>query len=316
MDAIALAHHADDNAETILMRIFRGTGLHGLVGMGERKGFVRPLLGIPHKDIAEYAAEHGIPYVVDSTNLVDDCTRNYIRHEIIPKMTALYPGAIEAFTRLSENAKEADDYISSCAPAAIKTSYGYKIKDCFSLPNIIQKYAIRKFFEKTGVYQDIEKVHYDAITSLKNKPNNTVTGLPFGYRALRMGSDLCFSVKEAEPFSPIEFTLETSFTYAEDRYSFVFGTELKRGITMDPDKIPQGSVIRLRKTGDTFRRVNGKNKQLGDFLNEKKLNSFEKEKLLVLAHDSTVLAILGLETADAVKANAEGPFLHVLKERS
>ena len=113
VDAIALAHHADDNAETLLMRIFRGTGIHGLIGMGERKGFVRPLLGVPHKDIEAYATEHRIPYVTDSTNLVDDCTRNYIRHEIMPKILALYPGAVEAFTRLSENAKEADEYIFS-----------------------------------------------------------------------------------------------------------------------------------------------------------------------------------------------------------
>ena len=315
VDAIALAHHADDNAETILMRIFRGTGLHGLIGMGERKGFVRPLLNVPHKDIEAYAEEHGIPYVTDSTNLVDDCTRNYIRHEILPKILALYPGAIEAFTRLSDNAKEADDYILSCSPSAVKTAYGYKIKECFGYPEILQKYAIKKFFEKIEIYQDIEKVHFDAMTGLKDKPNNTVIGLPFGCRAVRMGNDLCFSVREPDDFTPVEFSRDLTFRYEGEKYSFEPGTEMKRGVTLDPDKIPQGAVIRRRNTGDTFRRVNGKNKQLGDFLNEKKLNAFEKEKLLVLACESTVLAVLGLETADAVKAEAEGPFLHVRKEK-
>lgn len=315
VDAIALAHHADDNAETLLMRIFRGTGIHGLIGMGERKGFVRPLLSFPHKDIEAYATEHRIPYVTDSTNLVDDCTRNYIRHEIMPKILALYPGAVEAFSRLAENAKEADDYLLSCAPSAVKTSYGYKIKGCFALPEIVQKYAVKKFFEKINIYQDVEKVHLDTITKLKDKLNNTVVGLPFGCRALRMGEDLCLSVKESEPFEPIEFSEDLVFTYEGERYSFRRGAEVKRGITLDPGKIPAGSVIRTRKTGDTFRRVNGKNKQLGDFLNEKKLTAFEKEKLLVLADGSTVLAILGLETADAVKAEENGPFLHVVKEK-
>ncbi len=315
VDAIALAHHADDNAETILMRIFRGTGVHGLIGMSDRKGFIRPLLGVPHKEIEAYAEKNRIPYVTDSTNLVDDCTRNYIRHEIMPKIIAMYPGVIEAFARLSENAKEADEYILSCAPGAQKTTYGYKIKDCFRYPEILQKYSVKKFFEKIKIYQDIEKKHLDALVALKAKPNNTVVGLPFGFRALKMNDDLCFSLKEPEIFLSRAFSEDLVFSYEGDRFSFVRGTEMKRGFTLDPTKIPAGAVVRARKDGDTFRRVNGKNKLLGDFLNDKKLKAFEKEKLLVLADGNTVLAILGVETADAVKAEPEGPFLHIVKEK-
>ena len=86
-------------------------------------------------------------------------------------------------------------------------------------------------------------------------------------------------------------------------------------IELTDDKEKEGAVIRTRKDGDTFRRVNGKNKLLGDFLNDKKLKAFEKEKLLVLADGNTVLAVLGVETAEAVKAEPEGPFLHVVKEK-
>ena len=315
VDAIALAHHADDNAETMLMRIFRGTGIHGLVGMGDRKGFIRPLLGVSHKEIESYAEKNNIPYVTDSTNLVDDCTRNYIRHEIMPKIVAMYPGVIEAFARLSENAKEADEYILSCAPNAQKTYYGYKIKDCFGYPEILQKYAVKKFFEKIDIYQDIEKKHLDALVSLKDKPNNTVVGLPFGCRALKMNTDLCFSLKEPAEFSPMPFTEDAVIRYEGDKFTFARGTEMKRGVTLDPTKIPEGAVIRTRRDGDTFRRVNGKNKLLGDFLNDKKLKAFEKEKLLVLADGNTVLAVLGVETAEAVKAEPEGPFLHIVKEK-
>lgn len=315
VDAIALAHHADDNAETMLMRIFRGTGIHGLIGMGDRKGFVRPLLGVSHKEIENYAEKNRIPYVTDSTNLVDDCTRNYIRHEIMPKIAALYPGVIDAFIRLSENAKEADDYILSNTPAAQKTSYGYKIKDCFGYPEIIQKYAIKILFEKIGFYQDIEKKNLDAVVSLYDKPNNTVVGLPFGCRALKMNGDLCICLQEPEPFLEQAYNERLAFSYEGARYSFARGSEMKRGITLDPTKIPEGSVIRARRDGDTFRRVNGKNKLLGDFLNEKKFNVFEKERMPVLADGNVVLAILGVETAEAVKAEPNGPFLHVIKEK-
>ncbi|MBO4540029.1 MAG: tRNA lysidine(34) synthetase TilS, partial [Clostridia bacterium] len=150
---------------------------------------------------------------------------------------------------------------------------------------------------------------------LKDKPNNTVVDLPFGCRALKMNTDLCFSLKEPAEFAPVPFTEDAVIRYEGDKFSFVRGAEMKRGVTLDPTKIPEGAVIRTRKDGDTFRRVNGKNKLLGDFLNDKKLKAFEKEKLLVLADGNTVLAILGVETAEAVKAEPEGPFLHIVKEK-
>ncbi len=313
VDAVALAHHAEDNAETILMRIFRGTGVRGLIGMGERYGYIRPLLGVPHKEIEKYVEEHGIPFVTDSTNLTDDCTRNYIRHEIMPRIKVLYPNVIDAFVRLSENAKETDSYLLSCAPDSRKTSYGYIIKDCFEYPKIIQKYAVRKFFESIGIFQDIEKTHYDSVIELGKKTNNTITGFPFGYRVLKMNADLCIS---SQHFYPYEKKYEENGTYEYAGYSYRFerGDGLVKGCTLNPDAVPAGCVVRTRLDGDTFRRVHGKNKLLSDFLNEKKLNAFQKEKILVLAQGSTVYAVLGIETAESVKVAENGVFLIVKKE--
>ena len=80
-DRIATAHHAEDNAETVLMNLVRGSGLRGLCGIPPvRDGVIRPLLNATRKEILEYLAENGLSYVDDSTNELDDCARNRIRH--------------------------------------------------------------------------------------------------------------------------------------------------------------------------------------------------------------------------------------------
>lgn len=93
---IAIAHNADDNIETMLMYLFRGTGIHGLTGMQaydkERK-IIRPLLFATRKDIEAYAAENNLNWVEDSSNLTDKYTRNFFRHKIIPLAEAQFENA-------------------------------------------------------------------------------------------------------------------------------------------------------------------------------------------------------------------------------
>ena len=84
VDIIALAHHADDNIETVLMRIFRGTGIKGLKGILDSERFIHPLINYTKQDIENYATKNNIQYVTDSTNFESEYTRNYIRNEIIP----------------------------------------------------------------------------------------------------------------------------------------------------------------------------------------------------------------------------------------
>lgn len=94
--SIAIAHNADDNIETMLMYLFRGTGIHGLTGMQaydkERK-IIRPLLFATRKDIEAYAAENNLNWVEDSSNLTDKYTRNFFRHKIIPLAEAQFENA-------------------------------------------------------------------------------------------------------------------------------------------------------------------------------------------------------------------------------
>ncbi|MCD1261874.1 tRNA lysidine(34) synthetase TilS [Paenibacillus athensensis] len=123
---IAFAHHADDQAETIVMRILRGTGPSGLAGMPERRRekkveLIRPLLRIYKSELLEYLAERDLRYCLDSSNAERKYFRNRIRHDVMPALRAYNDQFPEALSRLSEMMRAENDYMDRSAEQAFKT---------------------------------------------------------------------------------------------------------------------------------------------------------------------------------------------------
>jgi tRNA(Ile)-lysidine synthase len=107
-DAVLTAHHADDNIETLLMNIIRGTGIEGLTGIPEQNGkIIRPLLPFFKSEIIDYAQTYQIPWREDRSNQSDDYHRNAIRHHVIPELVKLHPKALENSTKTIDFTKEA-----------------------------------------------------------------------------------------------------------------------------------------------------------------------------------------------------------------
>jgi len=120
-DAIALAHHRDDQAETVLMHALRGSGIRGLSGMEpERDGLVRPLLGASKREILEFLEANGVPWREDRTNREDDNPRNALRNRIMPQLESVYPGCTGALARLAETGTGLDTAVY-CNMATMKT---------------------------------------------------------------------------------------------------------------------------------------------------------------------------------------------------
>lgn len=106
-DRIATAHQADDQAETVLFRIARGTGLHGLMGIPARRGrIVRPLLPFRRAEIEAYAQARRLPIREDPSNIGVDYARNYLRHEVLPRLEQVVPGTVGSLQRLAAYARE------------------------------------------------------------------------------------------------------------------------------------------------------------------------------------------------------------------
>lgn len=111
-DCAATAHNANDNAETLLFNIIRGTSASGICAIPYKRGrYIRPLLNVTRSEICEYSKAFDIEYVTDSTNNDDIYTRNFIRHNIIPLCEKLNPSFVEAATRLSDSAKADEELI-------------------------------------------------------------------------------------------------------------------------------------------------------------------------------------------------------------
>lgn len=121
-DKIATAHNLNDNAETILFRIARGTGLHGLAGIPPVRGkIIRPLILCTREEIENFLSEEHRDFVTDSTNLSDDFTRNRIRHKIIPEMAAIHSAFPECVTRMTASLTEDEDFLTQEALKCGKT---------------------------------------------------------------------------------------------------------------------------------------------------------------------------------------------------
>lgn len=119
--AVCVAHHRDDSAETVIMNLIRGTGIHGLTGIRPRNGnIVRPLLCVSRADIENVLRLAGQDFVTDSTNLVDDVVRNKIRLDILPLMKEINPSAAESIVRTATRVAEAAEVLDCVTADAVK----------------------------------------------------------------------------------------------------------------------------------------------------------------------------------------------------
>lgn len=118
---IATAHNSNDNLETVIFNISRGSALSGAKGIPpKRDNIIRPLIFCSRAEIEGYCKENNLSFVTDSTNLSDDYTRNKIRHNVLPELEKVNSNVVEAFTRFSESVRIDDDYLDSVAENALE----------------------------------------------------------------------------------------------------------------------------------------------------------------------------------------------------
>ena len=145
---IATAHNADDNAETVLLNILRGTALKGLCGIPDVRGnIIRPLLEVTREEIITFLTEKSIPYVTDESNLSDEFTRNYLRIHVMPLLLRLNPSLLSAVTRMTDILRLDEEYLNEIA----KNSYTGDTKELLNLHPAILNRIISMFLTKNNI---------------------------------------------------------------------------------------------------------------------------------------------------------------------
>lgn len=173
-DYIALAHHADDQIETVLYRFLRGTGIKGLMGMQvvTRDRLLRPLLTTTKQQITNYVSQNSISFVEDATNADTQYARNYLRMQIIPQLRQHFD-IVGAVTRLSQNAKDTQDFLQDkidYSAIQFKDNRAYINQDSLISTAICVNY-LYYIFENLSIDSDISKTKVDKLLHMSHLPS-------------------------------------------------------------------------------------------------------------------------------------------------
>ncbi|MBQ3234930.1 MAG: tRNA lysidine(34) synthetase TilS [Clostridia bacterium] len=302
-EKIATAHHKNDNFETVLFNLFRGSGISGLSGIKSVNNcIIRPISHLSREDIENYVLKNRLGYVEDSTNKDTVYTRNFIRKEIVPKILERFPEALDSAHRLSKIASEEDEFLNELALQALQEK-GDKIYLSFSTPSVLFKRATIIAFKKLGLNKDYEYQHVLQVENLKNSQSGAFLTLPKGIFATKEYDCVIFSTGETKK-------QDVEIPFSEGKHSFLnetleISSEIldKPYLLFDGDKIPTGSVIRTRRDGDVFTKFGGGTKKLKDYLIDKKIPLSERDTLPIIAKGNVVYLVFGVEISDLIRVS-------------
>ncbi len=328
--AIATAHHANDNAETVLFNIARGSALAGASGIGEgeislpennslKVRMVRPLICCTRSEIDGYIASENIPFVEDETNASTQFTRNYIRINVLPALEKSVSGAVEGIYRFSRLALEDEEYFDKLIEKEklIKlTSSGVEILNCDEKV-VFRRAALKAIKLLDGQIKDYTSEHMQALFDLQKLERGkrfefcglvafnegTSIGICKREQLLPVNDSISISdyiISEKCGFCGIEMTVkkELGREYAANN---AFSSKNVKILKLDFSTIPDDAVIRFRQPDDKFKKFGSGEKSLNDFFTDKKISRRLRDRIPVLACKNNVLAVCGVEIADSVK---------------
>ncbi len=325
---IVLAHNKDDQAETVLMRILRGTGVHGLAAMDYERddGLIRPLLDCPRNKVVDYCDENDLRPRTDSTNMSIEYTRNRIRIRLIPVLEREFnPNLKDSLVRLADSAREDDEFINTVAKKQLpRLVYKKGIspvdawdsmprKQLANMDPAVAKRVIRLMFSRAGLKQDIGAIHLKQLLAAIDKPESTITEFPKGYTAEVSGDRVYFKApnketKTEKPRFKIKECKVISITEAPP-----LRTLDKNTCVLDAEKLLDFDgdiVLRSRKPGDRIRPIGlGGSKKLQDYLTDAKIPKEERNKIACLACGHEVLWVQGRAVSELCKVDGQTEYM-------
>ena len=335
---IAVAHHAGDQAETVLLNLCRGSGIRGLAGMRPKNGAViRPLLFAGRREIEDYLRRNGRTWREDATNTSDRYSRNRIRSHVIPQLEQINDQAVFHLGETARRLRQAEEYLTGQAAGAEKRIVRYNdaggLMACIPISLfleeevILQEYLIREIFRKLyrdGGLKDIGAAHVNGVRTLAFMKNGKAFSLPGGFAAWRYSDEIRIGVKSPDlPMKGQSFVMkpdEQLQMLAVPSYGppelegFLLKYHLLRELPSEtiPEnkytkwlayaKISCDICLRTRRPGD-YLVVNrqGGRKKLKDYLIDEKVPRQVRDRIPVVAQGSHILWVIGYRISEAAK---------------
>jgi tRNA(Ile)-lysidine synthase len=324
-DKIATAHTADDNAETVLLNLLRGSGPAGLSGIPRRreKGFIRPLLGTRKRELLAHLESTGTAHREDSTNAASKYARNRVRNDLMPLLETEYnPAIVEVLCKTAEIMTDVSDFMEQTAAELFDRiaedegggRFTMRRADLAGLHPALQREVIRLALDK--IERGLANVTFEHVENIRLLALESRGGdeILRGAAMIRVAHDVVHFFRDSGK-PPGEFS------YPFTRHGAVYVGEIGRTVAVetvdrlpeefdaefntvfaDYDSIPEGAVFRNRRSGDVFLPIGAPGTtKLKKFLIDRKIPRWERDSLLLLAHGSEILWVAGIGLSERTK---------------
>ncbi len=338
---VATGHQKNDNAETILQRLRRGTGFRGLAGirpvrrLGDGPWFASPLLEVTREEIVAYLSRRKLDWREDRTNVDPTYTRNYIRHKLLPALQQESRGSlVEALSALAASASRLYDRVQREAEEAMSQlaqvhegRIAFAASRLSSLPELVAVELIRQVLVKLGCgEQNLTQDHYARIMQLARSAGGGELTLPGEFTAWRQREEIVFSgpaprsrggeLVLQSPSVTLRIPGETQFAGYRIEARVLDAGELdtrqiKRDKSpsreyLDLGRVRQPVIVRARRAGDRFHPLGlDREKKLGKFLTAARVPANVREHLLVFADREKIIWVCPVRIAEPVRITQE-----------
>jgi len=310
---LALGHNADDQAETVLMRLIRGAGRRGLSGIPPVRGnIIRPLIETRREEIEEFLADVNEPFLTDSSNLKEDYFRNWLRHNIMPEIKKQNPSFVDNVVKTADIFRDEDAYLEIIVTKTLMRLISRKTDNSIELflsplENIekpILRRIMRRVLAEIGADRGIDLVHVDDILRLvKENQSGDMLNLPKGLRVVKKYSTLLLTSEEQSAgFTPCAFEVPGKVTLegagivikAEVSEMMQDGCDGRMKAVFDFDRLFFPLYIRMREDGDYFYPAGfGMRKKLQDFFVDCKVPHEERDSVPIVVSGEDIIWIAG-----------------------
>ena len=333
LNCIATAHNADDNAETVLFNLTRGSGSAGLCGIPPVRyqnavRVIRPLLYVTKKEITDYCEKNGIQYIFDSTNDDRQYTRNYIRHEVMPLLERINPAFLDSVGRMTEHLTSEREYLDECVMRFVENeSLGGGIPVCAlnGAHRAVAARAVMLMFSKVSE-ETLEGVHVDAVLELARKGHEysslSLCGgvkafvedgtLFFGEPRKPEAIEFCRELSEGvNLFKDLGFALlvapegEISEDLQKDNETLKNIYKLSIHTSLNSDKINHVLSARSRRDGDSYV-FGGMTRKLKKLYNDRAVPHRVRAVTPVICDREGIVWVPGFKAADRVRTCGKG----------
>jgi tRNA(Ile)-lysidine synthase len=329
---IAVGHHANDQAETVLLNFLRGSGTSGLKGMLPlSQGIIRPLLEITRQEIDSYCLSHGLPSREDSTNLQIYYQRNRVRWHLLPELQSYNPRMLDVISRMAKVLREEDEFLEQACAAAIApliqpSGSGIKLplKEFLFLPAAIQGRAIRQCYAKlAGSKEGLNFAQVEAGLEIAKGERKRGINLPGGIAlfcqkdwlvlqrpaAAKIGRNNFFvsvAIPGDTPLPGLKQLLRAEIEEKRGQLQWFRPEVMANQCWLDWDKVNGPVIARLRQPGDRFLPLGAPGwKSLKEFFIDQKVPREKRDLVPVIASAKDILWIAGYRIDERYKVEPD-----------